>query len=145
MVGAKDNVSHLAEIERDSGAQGAPRPVVAAAADRQRKIALTRRANGRLDIFSVAAMDDGARHGADRFGLDSGCGGVAIVARHRHPVGQLLAETADCWFDQIGHRSALRFAAAATNAARRVTPDLRSSERRFVKIPAVLQSGQAPS
>jgi hypothetical protein len=118
---------------------------MAATAHRQRKIAVTRRSNCRLDIFSVAAMDDGARHSADRFRPDSGRCGVAIVARQRHAAGQLLVEIVECSFDQIGHRSALRFGGASGNAARRVTSDLRNSGRLFVKIPAVLASGQAPS
>ncbi len=76
---------------------------MAAAADRQRKITVTRRSNGYLDVFSVAAMDDGARHGTDGFCPDSGCGGVAVIAGQRHPVGQLSAETAESSLDQIGH------------------------------------------
>jgi hypothetical protein len=77
--------------------------VVASATHRQRKITLARGSNCRLDVLLGAAVDDGARHAADRLCPNRGRGSVAAVARSRNVTGQLPAEPAERSFNQISH------------------------------------------
>ena len=84
-------------------AQGATGPVVATAAHRQRKITVACGSNRRLDVLRCPAVDDRARHAADRLCPDRRCGGIAIVTRPRNAAGQLPAEPAERSFDQICH------------------------------------------
>ena len=64
---------------------------------------VARGSNCRLDVFGRPAVDDSARHAADRLCPDRRCGSVAVVARPRETAGQLLTKSVECSFDQIGH------------------------------------------
>jgi hypothetical protein len=107
---------------------------MAAAANRQRQIALARRADRGLDIFGGPAMDHRAWPAADRLCPNPGCSGIAVVAWHRYLAGQLPAETVEFAFDQVGHGT---LSGSVARPARPVTTDLPRSERLFVKIPAL--------
>jgi hypothetical protein len=56
----------------------------------------------RLDVFRCLAAHDSAR-AADRRCPDCRRGKVAVIARSRYAVGQLLFKRVGCFFDQISH------------------------------------------
>lgn len=83
VIGADGHAVHAAQIDNESGAQGATGPVVASAAHRQWKIAIACGSKRRLNIFGGPAVGDSARHAADGLRPDRCCGGVAVIARQR--------------------------------------------------------------
>jgi hypothetical protein len=83
VTGADGHAVHAAQVDNESGAQGATGPVVASAAHRQWKIAIAGGSNRRLDIFGGPAVGNSARHAADGLCPDRCRGGVAVIARQR--------------------------------------------------------------
>jgi hypothetical protein len=102
-VGADVHIPHAAEIEHKPVAQGAAGPVVSTAAHRQRETGGTRGGDGELDVGDSAAMNNQARHGANRLGPDRRRSGVTVVAWPRRATGELSAKSSQYAFDQISH------------------------------------------
>jgi hypothetical protein len=114
-VGADGHIFHRAQVDDDSVAQRTTGPVVAAAPHRQRETTVARGPNRRLDVFRRPAVDDGARHAADRLWPDRRCGGVAVIARSRDTARQVRPEPSERSFDQISHFSVSPGAAGANS------------------------------
>ena len=75
--------------------------VVATATHRQRKIRVTRCANGRLNVLGRPTVNHRMRHGTDRLCPNSGCRRVAIAALYRYIARHLLAESAQRLSDHV--------------------------------------------
>jgi hypothetical protein len=73
---------HSAQVDDDPVAQGTPSPIVSAATHLKPQVTIVFGSDCQLDVFGSPAVDNGARHPADKLDPDRCCGDVAVIARH---------------------------------------------------------------
>lgn len=108
MIGAEHDVSHAAQVNHDTVAECATRPVVAATTNRKRQAVLARGANGGLDVGGEYAVHDGPWRDVDLLRPEAGRGNVAFTSRQGDTRRTSITQTPERVFDRIGNSLTLR-------------------------------------